>query len=183
MANFDENTDIIEQADVPFISTAIKYGLIGGGLLTAWTLLAGIFGLIASTSLNMVAGLVIYIGIVYAAIKHHRDGQLGGYISMGRAFVVGLVTCLIMGIIGGIANYVYMNFIDPGAVDEIIAATTEMMEGFGLNEEQMEEALKGVEDGFTFGKLMLNNIISSGVFGAIISGITGAIMKKEAPMV
>lgn len=183
MANLDENTDFIDQADVPFISTAIKYGLIGGGVLFAWTLLAGVLDLMGNTTVGFVVGLIIYIGLVYAVIKHHRDEDLGGYITMGRAFIVGLVTCILMGIIGGISNYVYLTYIDPGAVEKILAASAEMMEGFGLNEEQMEEAMKGAREGMGFTSQLLNSTIMSAIFGAIISGITGAIMKKEAPMV
>ncbi len=186
MAILDENTDFIDQNDVPFMSTAIKYGLIGGGFAAVLTLLSGVLGLYGSTSGGIMTSVIsfgLFIWIVYAGIKQHRDEELGGFITMGRAFLVGLVSVVIASLISGIVQFLYFNFIDPSAVEVIIEQTAEMMEGFGLNEEQMEEAMAGVKDGFGFGKLMLNSILGGGVMGAIISGITGAVMKKEAPMI
>lgn len=186
MAILDENTDFIDQNDVPFMSTALRYGLIGGGLITVLTLLSGALGLNESTSGGIIATVIslgIYIWIVYASIKQHRDEELGGYITMGRAFLTGLVPVLIAGVIGGLVGFIYYNYIDPAAIDTIVEASAEMMEGFGLNEEQMEEALQATREGFGFGKLMLNSVLGGGIMGAIISGITGAIMKKEPPMV
>ena len=127
--------------------------------------------------------LGIYAGVVYTAIKKHRDDDLGGHITLGRAFLLGLVACIITGLIGGIAAFVYYNFIDPAAVDQIVETTAEMMEGFGLPEEQLEEAIQGARDGFGFGKLMFNSGIGAAIMGSIVSIITAAIMKKEAPMV
>lgn len=187
MNSLDENVDFIDQADVPFLSTAVKYGLIGGGIATVWTLLTSLLGINPGSGtgaiLGLVVGIGIYGGIVYAGIKQHRDDELGGYITMGRAFLLGLVTCVITGIISGIVGFIYYNYIDPAAMELAIEASIEMMESFGLPEDQMEEAAKGARDGFGFGKLMLNSVIMSGIFGAIISAIMGAIMKKEAPMV
>lgn len=186
MAILDEKTDFIDQNDVPFMSTAIKYGLIGGGLAAVLTLLSGALGLNESTSggiISSVLSIGIYIWVVYAAIKQHRDEELGGFITMGRAFITGLVPVIITAIIGGLVGYIYFTFIDPSAVEVIVEKSAEMMEGFGMNEEQLEEAMKATREGFGFGKLMLNSLIGGAVLGAIISGITAAIMKKEAPMI
>ncbi len=187
MANFDENTDIIEQADTPFIGLALKYGLIGGLIVTAWTLLSGVLGLneasTTSAIVGTLVGLGIYAGVVYTAIKKHRDEDLGGHISLGRAFLLGLISCIVTGLIGGLAAFVYYNFIDPAAIDQIVESTAEMMEGFGLPEEQLEEAIQGARDGFGFGKLMMNSGIGAAIMGGIVSIITAAIMKKEVPMV
>ncbi|MEM1121688.1 MAG: DUF4199 domain-containing protein, partial [Bacteroidota bacterium] len=90
MAILDENTDIIDQSEVSFMPTALRYGLIGGGIITVLTLLSGVLGLNTSTAggiASFVLSLGIYIWIVYAAIKHHRDEELGGFITMGRAFI------------------------------------------------------------------------------------------------
>lgn len=187
MNSLDENVDIIDQTEVPFLNTAIKYGLIGGGIATVWTLLTSILGINPGSGtgaiLGLVVGIGIYAGIVYAGIKQHRDEELGGYVTMGRAFMVGLVSCVITGIISGLVGFIYYNYIDPAAMEQAIEASAEMMESFGLPEDQMEEAIQATRDGFGFGKLMLNSVIMSGILGAIISGIMGAIMKKEAPLV
>lgn len=187
MASLDENMDIIDQTEVPFLSTAIRYGLIGGGIVTVWTLLSGILGLNEASTTSFILGTVvsiaIYAGIASSAIKHHRNEELGGYITLGRAFQTGLVATIITGIIGGLVAFAYYNFIDPAAIDQIVESSVEMMEGFGLPEEQLEEAAKSTRDGFGFGKLLLNSTIGAAIFGGIISLITGSIMKKEAPMV
>jgi len=187
MNALDENLDIIDQTEVPFLKTAIKYGLIGGGIATVWTLLSGVLGIAPTSTTGMVGGTIIglgvYIWVTYAAIKQHRDNELGGYITMGRAFLTGLVGCIMVGLISGLANFIYFNFIDPAAIEQMVEASVEMLEGFGMSEEQLEETAKGTREGFSFVRQLLGGIVGGGIFGAIVSGITGAIMKKEAPMV
>lgn len=187
MNSLDENLDIIDQTDVPFLKTAIKFGFLGGGITTVWTLLSGMLSISPTSTTGMVVGTIIgigvYIWVTYAGIKQHRDEELGGYITMGRAFLTGLVACIIVGLISGLANFIYFNFIDPAAIEQMVEASMEMLEGFGMSEEQLEEAAKGTREGFSFFRQLIGGIIGGGIFGAIVSGITGAIMKKEAPMV
>ena len=187
MTTLDDNREFIDPTDVPIWNTAIRYGLIGGGIMIAYTLISNLLGMNSMSMVNGAIGIVvsilIYVFVVRSAIKKHRDEELGGFIKLGRAFALGLVACLVTGLITGLFTYLYFNFIDPGSADVMVESMGEMMEGMGLDEDQVALAMEGVKDGFGFGKSMMNGVMGGGIMGAIVSVITGAIMKKEPPMV
>ena len=72
MNSLDENVDFIDQTEVPFLSTAVKYGLIGGGIATVWTLLTSILGINPGTGTGAILGLVVGIGDIcgYCLCRH-----------------------------------------------------------------------------------------------------------------
>ena len=129
-----------------------------------------------------IIGLAVYIIAQVMGVRHHRDNELGGYISFGRAFVVCLVIAIIMAVIASIFNYIYLNFIDPEAMDRAIEAIREQYEEMGMSEEDIENALSMVD--MTKSPLMQlgGGIIGGAIMGGITGLITGAIMKKEPPL-
>ena len=95
------------QSDVPYFSTALRYGLIGGAISIAFSLIANLAGLVDYTGAesNMLVNIVsfgITVGIVIFAIQAHRDTELGGYITFGRAFTVGFVAVMVAGLMGAV---------------------------------------------------------------------------------
>ena len=187
MSSTDEMATHADPNSVPFLNTALKYGLIGGALMTVWTLLAAVVGLSEPTTMNGIIGLVVMIVIfswtAYTAISTQKNDVQGGFISMGRGFMTGFVALIITGLIAGLAGYIYYNLIDPGAIDGILEATAEMMEGFGLNEEQIEEAINSTRDGFTLFGMVRGGLIYGVVLGGIISAIIAAVQKRKPGMV
>jgi hypothetical protein len=189
MTTLDDERLIVDPASVSFWPTAIRYGLIGGLIYCIYTLIGsmsglttGDFGMVAS-SLSSLLVFVVSIGLIVFAVKKHRDKELGGYISIGRVIVIGLVVSLISWGISTLFTYVYINFIDPSFLDNIMANMEEMMTSFGLPEEQLEEAINQTRKGFEPARMIKNLLIMTGVFGLIISGIVGLIMKKDPPRV
>ncbi len=168
---------VTEQSVMP---TALRYGLIGGLVAIVWALVKNMSGLMT----NQMAGIVdllVFIFIIYSAIKALRTAQ-GEHISFGKAVGVGTLACATAGLLSGIFNFAYFNFIDPSAVEEMVTYTMEMMEGFGLEEEALEAAAESTRNGFTLPRLLLSGLGGGGVMGLIGSLIAGAIMKKEAPI-
>ena len=181
MATLDDDFGYIDPSTVPPYPTAIRYGLIGGLISVVYGLIANLTGLTNPTGgmmtllLASVVGIVIGVGIIVFAIKHHRDNELGGYISFGRAFILGLIVSLISGLISVAFNYIYMNFIDPNFMSEMMEGMEEMLSNFGVPEEQMEQALIDAEKGFGPTRMLMNTTIG----GVVLALIIGAIMKKN----
>jgi len=168
--------------------TAIRYGAIGGVISVIYALIGILTGLsnpAGGMMKMMVVGLVsiiITIGIIVYAIKMHRDNDLGGYVSLGRAFLVGLIASVIAALIGIIFNYVYMNFIDPTYIDTVVEGMEEMMSGFDLPEEVMEQSIEDARASLAPGKMFTTGLLSAAAVSAVISIICAAIMKKEPPV-
>ena len=188
METLDNPRPAIDESTVPFFKTSLRYGLIGGLIGIVVGLISNLSGM--STSGSMMGGLVIgavsiiiTILISYFAIRHHRDKELGGYISFGRAFLTGFVALMISTIISTVWSILYMTVIDPGMAEEALAASEEMLANFGLPEEQLEAQLEAMKVNFTPMGIIKNSLLYGAIMVAIITLIQGAIMKKEQPVV
>jgi len=175
-----DNIDELNVKNASPFPVALRYGLIGGLIgivLTLATYLAGMQGTIP-TILNII-GTIVSIAIIVYAIRAHRDNDLGGYISYGRCLGVGVLTSLVMGIIGAISTVILYNFIDPGIMDAMMQPQIEAMEDRGMSDEDIENAMSmmGIfqSPAFLAGAALLVSVI----MGLIVSVIAGAVMKKE----
>ena len=164
-------------------STVIRYGLIGGLLFIIVALIGNMTGLSSPTSMmsvlfNMLIGLVLFVGLMVVAIRYHRDKDLGGYITFGRAFLVGLLVALISGTVSNLVNYFYITVIDPEYMTNMVRDMQGMYEGLGMSEEQIEAAMAQVQN-LTPGRIMLQGLIAQIVMGSIVAAIVGAVMKRK----
>jgi len=183
------DSEYIDPQDVKMMPTAFKYGLIGAGLSILIGLIANVLDLndfenpnSATNWILSIASYLIIISAIVLAIKQHRDKELGGFIKMGRAIGIGVLTALIMGIFTMIWTYVFMAFIDPTMITEISNAQREAMEQQGLSDEELEAALPWVEMMASPAALSFFALIANVLFGLLVSVIAGAIMKRENPM-
>jgi hypothetical protein len=184
MATLDNPNVGIDESTVPFFPTALKYGVIAGLILVAYSMLGNMLGFSIPTSLGMgviqmIIGILAVVLIGYFTIKHHRDRELGGYISFGRAFLVCLIALVTAGLISSIFNYIYMTFIDPDYVNTALEKMEEMFSSMGMSEDQIEEALKGTRERFEPSTMLTTGLLWSIGINAIIALIMAAIMKKR----
>ena len=189
MMTLDDDNFLVDPASVSPWPIAIRYGLIGGLIYCIYTLVGnmtglttGAFGMIASSVVSLLV-FAIGIGLIVAAVKIHRDKYLGGYITIGRVILIGLVVTVISMGISNIFNYVYMTFIDPGYVDTVMANMEEMMASYNLPEEQLEAILISTRENFNPATMMKSGLIIMAIIGLVISSIVGLIMKKDPPRV
>ncbi len=188
MTTLDDDRLIVDPASVSPWPIAVRYGLIGGLVYSIYTLISnmsgltgGEFGLVASS----ISGFLVFaiaITLIVLPVKHHRDSDLGGYITIGRVILIGMVVTAISMLISNIFNYIYMNFIDPSFVENMMGQMEEAM-GSMIPEDQMDDFLLKIQEGFEPAAMIKNGIIMTAVFGLIVSGIIGLIMKKDPPRV
>ena len=173
--------EVIYESNEPFMPTAIRWGLISAGVSIVYALVANLLGLSTSqTTLNTIIGLVIVGVISYLCVKSHKE-ELGGFISFGRAFLVSFIALLISGLISSIFNFIYMNYIDPTMMDQILEMSQGMYESMGFTEDQIEMALEEAKKGMENPISIVWGIVGVGIFAAIIALITAALMKDERP--
>lgn len=188
MTTLDDDNFLVDPASVSPWPIAIRYGLIGGLIYCIYSLIGNMSGLTTgdfgtmATSLASLLVFPIAIALIVFAVKNHRDKQLGGYITIGRVILIGLVVTAISLVISNLFLYVYLSVIDPGYVDMMIGSMEEMM-GDWIPEEQLEQVLMETRKGFEPAGLMKNALIMIGIFGVIVSAVIGLIMKKDPPRV
>lgn len=186
MSTLDGN--YVDPATVSPQPTIVRFGLIGAMVLIIYSLLGNILGFTSPANgmmAAMIGGLVIfvfYIVIMVLPVRKHRDQDLGGHIPFGRAFTVAFFTSLIVGVISSAFNMLYMNVIDPSLGTTMVEETREMYEGMGMNETQIDAAIKQVEKGFTLTGQLMGLAFGVGI-GVVFALIIAAVMKKNPPEV
>jgi hypothetical protein len=121
---------------------------------------------------------LIFIAFLLLTQKEYRD-KLGGFITFGDAFTSGFVYSIFSGILSAIFVYVYLAFINPGALTQAAEAARAQLEAKGqLSSDQIDTAVNiTVKYGAIFGSV--GGLIGSIVLGAIVALIGAAIFKKE----
>ncbi|MEM6321004.1 MAG: DUF4199 family protein, partial [Bacteroidota bacterium] len=97
MATLDDNREYIDPADVSIWPTVQKYGGIMALASIAFTLVTYLVGMDNTTMSFVLSGisLVVTILILRAAVKHFRDVELGGHISLGKVIALGVPIIMI----------------------------------------------------------------------------------------
>jgi hypothetical protein len=111
------------------------------------------------------------------AQKEYKD-SLGGYISFGQAFNTGFKYSLFSGFLLAIFFYVYLAFLNPGALDKAAEQQQTVLAEKNMSQEQIDQAIEMTKKyGAMFGAVAA--AIGSLISGCIIALITAAILKKE----
>ncbi len=128
---------------------------------------------------------ILLIGITYyflhAALRSHRDEDLGGYVSVGQGIGMGTLAGLISGVISAIWFYLFTTFIATDMMDKIKEITLDQMQKQGQSADQADKAMEMMS--FFFSPLFFTIIIiiSSAFFGLLCGLVAGMVLKKDKP--
>jgi len=178
-----DNTNDLNAKDVSPFPTALRYGLIGGAITIVVGLISYLLGM--ETSLGRTLGMLnvlAWIIIPVLAIRAHRDGDLGGYITYGRSLGTGVLSAIVMGLVGAIWSILLYKVIDPGIADRMVEMVTEQWEAAGMSDEQIEEMLPMATRFTGLVPMLISSILGSAIIGLIVSLIAGAVMKRDRPL-
>ena len=165
-----DNYENQEQAGKSAMSSALYYGVIGGIALSIWSVISYMFNMQESAGwLSTALSIIIFVAVIAWATKSHRDNELNGSITFGKAFSVGFLTVLVMSVIGAIFTIIYLKFIDPG----ILVEAEQKMEA------QMEQALKMGKMFIQPAAMAAMGFLFNLILGSVISLITAAIFQRE----
>ena len=106
--------------------------------------------------------------------------------TFGQGVLIGVMVVFIASIISAVYSYIQTTIIDPDYMRNILEAQKEWMYEFmsskGVAEDQIEKAMAGIDEKMNDlkpVKTIFTTILSGTIFGAIISLITAAILKKK----
>ncbi len=185
MEFLDQNAP--DPAEVSAWPVSLRYGLIWGAVSIAVGLIGYLAGidpampepnLLAQVSLGLV-GLLVSIWAVRAAIKHHRDEELSGYLSLGRGVKIGALSGLVAGALGAVWMILYATVINPGFSESIREAQMAQYESQGMSEDQIEMAVN-MAGWFTNPVFLgFSQLFGSLMTGLVLGLIIGAVFKRE----
>jgi len=164
----------------------ITFGIIGGIIIS--------FMLIGSTSLwgNVIdyevselvgyATMLIAMSTIFVGIKKHRDTNLGGIISFGKAFKVGILITLITSLIYVITWMIIMQF-SPDIMDGYFQVNVDKIQNSGETQEVIQKKLNEMNN---YKELYKNPFVKFGItfleifpVGLLITLISALILKRK----
>lgn len=125
---------------------------------------------------------VVWIGGVVLAVKAYRE-QLDGYLSFGEGFQVGFFTFLVISAISAVWSFLFYSFIATDFLEKTLEFMQYTLEDSGATDEAIDMMMGIYERVYNPLGLMLMSLLGGTIFGAIISLIIAAVMKKNRPEV
>jgi len=173
-----------------FWKHTLTMGVIMGVISIVESVLMYIFNYIPASIIAFILFFLINIAITVIVLRYailsYRKNYLGGYITLGQAFMVALMTVVIGTILTQIYTVIFNTLIDPqymAHVQQISKDSAEqMMKKSGLSDDMIQSRLANMDKQFagqTHLKSALWAFIGGTVIGAIVSFIMAAILKKD----
>ena len=186
MAILDNSGVPFNEKDVSIWGNVKKWGLISALVGVVFQLIQQMTNVMGQSggviALYTILSFGVSLAIYYLALKEHREQELGGFMSFKRAFFLAFMIGVVSMAIAMVFNYIYMNFINPSAIEQQLEMARGMMEKFGMPEEQLDAALEKQRESLASPMSIVTGLLGGSVIVAILSLIMGAVMKKERPM-
>ena len=178
-----ENQEAQPQPASP-INHAVKNGVILGVITILLVVVVYAVDLTFLATLKFV-GIILVLGyVIYAGINYRSE--VGGYLGYGKAFTHGFILLAVSGLIGTAFNILLYHVVDPKLptklTEAIIRNTEEMMAGFGMPQETIDQTIDGLRiempGNFSIGGL-LYGYVKAMIWYCIIALITSLIVRKN----
>lgn len=173
---------------LPAMKTPLIYGTgmtIAGAVLT---LLLHMLGFSTNPEKMLLTMIIVFpsillitiLGIIFStrAVRAEHGPVAFTY---GQAFKTGLLTAIFAGLTGAIFQFAYYKFLFPDFAEVAIQWTRSLMEKMGAPSATVEEKIDEMRVSMTLTRQVLQGFFSAIIFGAIISLITSAFLKRAAP--
>lgn len=155
---------------------ALHHGAILGVALIILSLIFHFAGLTFEDWTKYVTWIVM-VGYLVYCIKSFRDDNRGGYLRYGQGLGLGTLTALITGVISSVYSFVYIKFINPNFISEIMEKSYEQMLERGMAEEQIEMALS-YQEPWMMPSMLIFPLLGTVFMGFIFSLIISAVFKR-----
>ena len=122
-------------------SAGIRYGLIMAVISIAYFVILTVADVDMTSGIGRWSSTVFYIGVIYLAHKYFKDNG-DGFMSYGQGMGITFWLSLVCTVIYSVFFYIYIKFVDSSFVQAIKDKQISEMEGKGMSEEQIDQAMK-----------------------------------------
>ncbi len=161
---------------------SVNYGLIGGFLTIAYSLILWLSGLMEMKSLSML-GFLILAFVIYLGAKTYREKYNEGWLTYSEAFKIGFFVVLIVAVLSIIYQYIFLNYIDPQFVAHQLAeAENRILEARpDISDEDLKKAMDLTAKFTSTSVMAIMGFVSNLIFGSILALIVAIFAKKVNP--
>ncbi len=161
-------------------SSSLLAGLLVSAALIIFKLVLFILDVDEESYIQFGYYIVFALGLAWA-VYSVRNNTLDGFATYGKAFMTGLYASIGIAVVMAIYTYVYMKYIDPSFVDNLLAnAEDKMVEANpDMSEEELSKALDITKMFMQPGLMALMSIFGSIITGGLFSLIIAIFAKRE----
>ena len=160
---------------------SLKWGLIFGLLGVVSSTVMYTMGWFSQTAITIVVSIVLFFTIAFLAMREFRDLN-GGFMTFGQGVGLGMLLSVTAGVIAGVYDFVYKQFVDTTLVDKQISLLEEKYESMGMSPEMIEQSMGSAKVMMDGPFALLSVVLTYAFMGLICSLIMAAIMKKNQPV-
>jgi hypothetical protein len=161
-------------------STGIRYGVIAAVIGIVYFLVLNTMGVDMSQGPASWFRYIITLGIIFMAHVYFKNNG-SGFMSYGQGVNISMWIGLLSAVIGSVFSYIYIKFIDAGFIEMIKQNQIEQMEGKGMSEEQIDQAMKYASMFMTPEMIFVFGLVF-GFLGTVVCGLIVSIFtQKKAP--
>ena len=172
------------ETDLSTSKFSVPYGVILGLVITVIAVTMYITGMLLAGEQWPVYIFYLFFPVFIGYCVYTYRNKNSGFLSLGNALKVGVTIAVVGGIVYGIYNLIFFYIIEPGITDQLMEVARAKMfeENPNMTEEQANMALGFVEK---FSNPFFSSgmyILLSAVFGFLYGLVSGAIFKRERPI-
>jgi len=159
-------------------STMLNYGLLLGVATIFINLVAYALGIHLDQDWRIgTLGFLAMIVIIVLGIRNFKSVN-NNLITWGQSVKIGVGIAIVSALLGIIYNLIFMNFIEPEFMNQMMEKQVVAWEELNMTEEQIEASKSMMETFSSPGITSAIGIVAAAFFGFVISAIAGAIMKR-----
>lgn len=159
---------------------ALKYGVLTSVVMMVITTIINVTGQSQNKWLTSLSFLILIGGIVYAMKAFREENK--GFMSYGEGLGLGSLVSAITGLLGSTFNMFYNKFIDPTIMTQAIDKVRSDMEAKGMDDTQIDNAMKFSQMFMSPGVLFVIGVIGSLIMGFLLSLVISAILRRDKPV-
>ena len=170
----------MEEKPRSVLSNGLYFGLITGAGLIVFSLIMFLLDLYLNRAVSSIAYVVLVAGMIWGTLDY-RKKHSNGFLTYGKAFG----SCFWIGLFGGIVSsiyfFIFIHFIHPGFINELLdQMRASMLEANpNMSDEQIEQAVEMSSKFMSPVMMTLWGFVTYAVISAVLGLILAIFLKKE----
>lgn len=133
------------------------------------------WGLLYTALLILILGIFIFIAMRHTRAKFYA--QTG--INFAQTFYVGIITSLVTGLMAGTFAFIYIQFLEPGFTEHIIAEASQAMQKNKVAAKDIQKNINEMKQIYTANVQFMSLLIMTFVIGIICSAILSVFVRNK----
>ncbi len=159
---------------------SLAYGLFVSIILVVFKLVLFIAGIDDQSYWQFLYYVFFALGLLYT-MTTIRNKNLDGYITFGKAFMVGFYATIAIAIVMAVYTYFYITKINPGMIEDALAQAEEKIieSNPEMSDADLETALNAAKTFMQPGIMAVMSIFGTLITGTLLSLVSAAFVKRK----